>query len=139
MISKLPTLHAILNSAAACFLVAGYFSIKKRRVYKHRFFMLTAFCLSILFLVSYLYYHAQVGTVHFQGSGWLRTFYLAILSTHTPLAAMVPFLASLLIYRAHRGEFARHRKLARIALPIWLYVAVTGVVIYWMLYVLRLT
>ena len=96
--------------------------------------MLGAFTCSILFLVSYLYYHSQVGSVRFQGSGSIRTLYLSILLTHTVFAATVPFLALITLWRALRGQFERHAALARWTLPIWLYVSVTGVVVYWMLY-----
>lgn len=96
--------------------------------------MLSAFACSVLFLVSYLYYHSQVGSVRFQGTGPIRTIYLSILLTHTILAAAVPFLALVTLWRALQGRFERHAALARWTLPIWLYVSVTGVVVYWMLY-----
>lgn len=96
--------------------------------------MLSAFCVSTLFLVCYLFYHAQVGSVRFDGSGAIRTVYLGILLTHTVLAAMVPVLAALTLWRALSGKFDKHRRIARWTLPIWLYVSVTGVVVYWMLY-----
>lgn len=96
--------------------------------------MTAAFACSILFLVSYLVYHAQVGSVRFQGTGTVRTVYLSILLTHTVLAAAVPFLAVSTIVLARRERFETHRKLARVTLPVWLYVSVTGVVIYLMLY-----
>ncbi len=130
----LPTLNATLNGLAAVCLTAGYVLIRQRRVTAHKRAMLTAFGCSIAFLISYLYYHYQVGSVRFQGTGTIRTVYLGILLTHTVLAATVPFLAGVTLYRAWREDFARHRRLARITLPIWLYVSVTGVVIYWMLY-----
>ncbi len=130
----LPTLNATLNGLAALCLTAGYAFIRQRRVTAHKRAMLTAFGCSIAFLVSYLYYHYQVGSVRFQGTGTIRTVYLGILLTHTVLAAAVPFLAGVTLYRAWREDFARHRALARVTLPIWLYVSVTGVVIYWMLY-----
>jgi uncharacterized membrane protein YozB (DUF420 family) len=96
--------------------------------------MLTAFTVSILFLASYLIYHSQVGSVRFRGSGPIRTVYFTILITHTLLAAAVPPLAIVTLSRALRGHFDKHRALARWTLPIWLYVSVTGVVVYWMLY-----
>ncbi len=130
----LPTVNATLNGLAALCLVAGYLFIRRRRVTAHKRAMLTAFGCSIAFLVSYLYYHYQVGSVRFQGTGTIRTVYLGILLTHTVLAAVVPFLAAVTLYRAWREDFARHRALARVTLPIWLYVSVTGVVIYWMVY-----
>jgi uncharacterized membrane protein YozB (DUF420 family) len=130
----LPTLNAALNALAALCLVAGYLLIRRRRVAAHRAAMLTAFGCSIAFLGSYLAYHYQVGSVRFPGTGTIRLVYLSILATHTVLAAAVPVLALVTLYRAFRGDFARHRRIARVTLPIWLYVAVTGVVIYWMLY-----
>ena len=96
--------------------------------------MIAAFACSVLFLTSYLIYHAQVGSVRFQGEGPLRTVYLSILLTHTVLAAAVPFLAAITLTRALRGRFDRHKRIARVTLPIWLYVSITGVVIYLMLY-----
>ena len=96
--------------------------------------MLAAFACSVAFLVSYLIYHAQAGSVRFPGTGAVRTLYLAILLTHTVLAAAVPFLALITLTRALRQRFAAHRAIARWTLPIWLYVSLTGVVVYWMLY-----
>ena len=96
--------------------------------------MIAALACSVLFLTSYLIYHAQVGSVRFQGTGPVRTVYLTILLTHTVLAALVPFLAAVTVWRAGRGQYARHARIARWTLPIWLYVWVTGVVVYWMLY-----
>ena len=96
--------------------------------------MVAAFSCSVLFLISYLIYHFQVGSVRFQGTGTVRTIYLSILLTHTVLAATVPFLAVITLVRALRERFDKHRAIARWTLPIWLYVSVTGVVIYWMLY-----
>lgn len=133
-LSALPAFNAGLNGLAALCLLTGFALIKQRHVKAHKIAMTSAFGCSVLFLVSYLYYHYHVGSVRFQGTGTIRTVYLSILATHTVLAAAVPFLASVTIYRAWRGEFTRHRRLARITLPIWLYVSVTGVVVYWMLY-----
>lgn len=137
-LTDLPLLNAILNTLATLFLIAGYLMIRRRRLQEHRFLMLAAFTCSVAFLGSYLLYHFQVGSVRFQGTGWLRTVYLSILATHTVLATAVPFLAGVTLFRAFREEFQKHRKLARWTLPIWLYVSVTGVVIYWMLYQLEL-
>ncbi len=114
--------------------MVGYGLIRRGRVRAHRAVMLSAFGCSVLFLASYLFYHSQVGSVRFQGTGWVRTLYLSILLTHTVLAAAVPVLAILTLRLALRGRFDRHRALARWTLPIWLYVSVTGVVVYWMLY-----
>lgn len=123
-----------MNAIAAILLVAGFVLIRRKNVPAHRLCMLSAFACSILFLVSYLYYHSQVGSVRFQGIGPIRTLYLSILLTHTVLAAVVPFLAVVTLWRALQGQFERHAALARWTLPIWLYVSVTGVVVYWMLY-----
>jgi putative membrane protein len=130
----LPTLNATLNAAAAVLLVVGYVLIRRGRWRAHRAVMLAACACSAVFLTSYLVYHAQVGSVRFQGTGALRTTYLTILATHTVLAALVPILAVTLLVFAFRRRFDRHRRLARWALPVWLYVSVTGVVVYWMLY-----
>ncbi len=138
-LTDLPALNASLNGLAALFLVAGYVFIRRRNVGAHRFAMLTAFGCSIMFLASYLCYHSQVGSVRFQGTGWVRTLYFTVLLSHTILAALVPFLAGVTLYRALRERFDRHRAIARWTLPIWLYVSVTGVVIYWMLYQLEIS
>jgi uncharacterized membrane protein YozB (DUF420 family) len=130
----LPTLNAILNGAAAVLLVTGYILIRRKKVESHRKAMWSAFLMSALFLVSYLVYHYQVGSVRFQKTGAIRTVYLSILLTHTVLAAAVPPLAILTLRRGIRGDYERHRRIARWTLPIWLYVSVTGVVVYWMLY-----
>lgn len=133
-IHDLPAVNATLNGTAAILLTAGYLLIRSGRKQAHHRVMLAAFTVSILFLISYLIYHSQVGSVHYPHPGILRTVYLSILSTHTLLAATVPVLAILTLRRALKGEFARHRKLAKWTFPIWLYVSVTGVVVYWMLY-----
>ena len=132
--TDLPTVNAVLNGTAATLLVTGFFLIRSGRRDAHRRVMTAAFACSALFLVSYLVYHAQVGSVRFQGQGTVRTVYLAILLTHTVLAAVVPFLAVATLFLARRGRFDAHRRLARLTLPVWLYVSVTGVVIYLMLY-----
>jgi len=136
-VQELPTLNAALNATAAALLVIGYGLIRARRIAAHRRAMLSAFTCSIVFLVSYLVYHFQVGSVRFQGTGTVRTVYLAILLTHTVLAAAVPVLATITLSRALSRRFDRHKKIARWTLPIWLYVSVTGVVVYWMLYQMR--
>ena len=130
----LPAINAALNAAAAVALLTGFWLIRRGRWRAHRAAMITALVLSSAFLTSYLVYHAQVGSVRFQGQGWLRTLYLSILATHTVLAAAVPVLAIVTLSRALRRRFDRHRAIARWTLPIWLYVSVTGVVVYWMLY-----
>ena len=133
-LSDLPTVNAALNGAAAILLVIGWVLIRQRRIAAHRAVMIAAFSCSVLFLISYLTYHFQVGSVKFQGTGAVRTVYFAILLTHTVLAAAVPFLAVITLVRALRQRFDRHRAIARWTLPIWLYVSVTGVAVYWMLY-----
>ena len=132
--SVLPTVNASLNGVAALLLVCGWTFIRRRQWQAHRNCMLAAFACSVLFLVSYLTYHAQVGSVRFQGEGAVRTLYLGILLTHTVLAAAVPFLAVVTLSRGLRRQLDRHVRIARYTLPIWLYVSVTGVIVYVMLY-----
>jgi protein SCO1/2/putative membrane protein len=134
MTPLLPTINATLNATAAVLLVWGYTLIRRKQVQTHRKVMTTAFITSCLFLICYLIYHAQVGSVHFPKTGFIRTVYFTILITHTTLAATVPALAVITLRRARAGNFARHRAIARWTLPIWLYVSVTGVVVYVMLY-----
>lgn len=133
-LTDLPTVNALLNGTAATLLVAGFFLIRSGRREAHRRAMTAAFACSVLFLVSYLAYHAGVGSVRFRGTGTIRTVYLSILLTHTLLAAAVPFLAVATLALALKGRFETHRRLARVTLPVWLYVSVTGVVVYLMLY-----
>jgi len=133
-VSILPSVNAGLNATASIFLVLGYVLIRTGKPSAHRIAMLTALACSLLFLTSYLYYHYHAGSTRFPGAGAARTVYLSILLTHTVLAAAVPVLAGTTVNRALRGRFERHRAIARWTLPIWLYVSVTGVVIYWMLY-----
>ena len=135
MISLLPTVNATLNALSAVLLVWGYLLIRRRRIDQHRRVMKTAFATSCLFLVCYLVYHAQVGSVPFHHEGTtLRTVYLAILLTHTVLAATVPVLAIITLRRGLAARYDKHRQIARWTLPIWLYGSVTGVVVYVMLY-----
>ena len=133
-VRDLPALNAALNATSAVFLLIGYRFIRRREIRAHRACMLAAFAVSIVFLISYLVYHAQVGSVHFPGTGWVRGVYFTILITHTILAVAVPPLAIITLVRALREQFDRHRRLARWPFPIWLYVSVTGVVVYVMLY-----
>ncbi len=134
MISILPTINATLNFTAAVLLVWAYVLIRRKRVAQHRKVMLTAFCVSCAFLICYLIYHAQVGSVRFKGVGGIRPVYFTILISHTILAATVPFLAVITLRRGLTARFDAHRRIARWTLPIWLYVSVTGVVVYVMLY-----
>ena len=129
-----PALNAALNALAAGLLVAGFGFIRARRIGAHRACMITATVLSAAFLVSYLYDHAHAGATRFQGEGAVRTFYLGLLLSHTVLAAVTPPLALTTLWLALRGRLDSHRRLARWALPVWLYVSVTGVAVYWMLY-----
>jgi uncharacterized membrane protein YozB (DUF420 family) len=130
----LPTLNALLNATSAAILVTGWLLIRSGRREAHRKAMTSALACSALFLVSYLVYHAKVGSVRFAGTGTARTVYLAVLLSHTLLAIAVAPLAVTAFILARRGRFDRHRRLARWTLPIWLYVSVTGVVVYLMLY-----
>lgn len=131
---NLPALNAILNASSALLLIIGYRLIRRGNIEAHRKVMIGAFAMSVLFLISYLVYHAQVGSVRYQKTGAIRTVYLTILATHTVLAALVPFLAIITLSRGLKRSDARHRRIARWTLPIWLYVSVTGVIVYLMLY-----
>ena len=133
-VSQLPSLNAALNALSAILLIAGYLFIKSRNIKAHKTCMLAAFASSILFLISYLVYHYQVGSVPFKGQGGIRLVYFTILLTHTVLATAVVPLALVTLFRAFKERFDRHRRIARWTFPIWLYVSVTGVVVYWMLY-----
>lgn len=132
--SDLPALNAGLNATSAILLIWGFRLARRRQFDKHKRVMLGAFFVSVLFLISYLAYHAQVGSVRFQKTGPVRTLYFAVLVSHTILAAVVPPMALITLFRAWKGQFERHRRLARVTLPFWLYVSVTGVVVYLMLY-----
>ncbi len=137
MIAWLPHLNALLNAIAALLLIAGWCFIRQRREQAHRWMMLSAFSVSTLFLVSYLTYHISIGgskRFPVEAGQWVRGIYLAILTSHALLAALVPILAVLAIYLALRDRRRAHRLVARWTLPIWLYVSVTGVIVYWMLY-----
>ena len=134
----LPHVNAFLNSASALLLLAGYVQIRRKNRNGHRRLMLSALVCSSLFLVSYLVYHAHAGSVRFQGRGALRVLYLGILLSHTILAAAVLPLVLLTLRNALKERFDRHRRIARLTLPIWFYVSVTGVVVYLMLYQLRI-
>lgn len=133
-VRDLPGLNAALNAASAALVLAGWLLVRRGRVEAHRKVMVAALACSGLFLVSYLVYHAQVGSVRFQGRGPVRTVYFAILISHTVLAAAIVPLVLVTVRRALRRQFDRHRSLARVTLPLWGYVSITGVVVYWMLY-----
>jgi len=133
-IADLPALNASLNALAAVFLIVGYALIRNGRRDAHRLCMLTALATSALFLISYVVYHANAGSVPFQGTGAIRVVYFAVLIPHVILAATIVPLALVTTARALRGDYGRHVRIARWTLPLWLYVSVTGVIVYAMLY-----
>jgi uncharacterized membrane protein YozB (DUF420 family) len=133
-IAYLPHLNAFLNGTSAVLLFTGYSFIRARNVIAHRACQIAALAVSSLFLVSYLFYHYHHGSTRFLGTGFVRPVYFTILTTHTILAAVIVPLIFLTFYRALRGDFIRHRRIARVTLPLWLYVSVTGVIVYLMLY-----
>ncbi len=133
-VEMLPHVNACLNATSAILLAAGYICIRRGKVTAHKTCMLAAFVASSAFLACYLIYHFQVGHVRFSGEGVVRLVYVPILATHVVLAVFVVPLALWTLYHAARNQFDRHRRIARWTLPIWLYVSVTGVVVYWMLY-----
>ena len=134
VVSAWPMLNAALNGVSALLLASGYYFIRRRRIVAHRWCMLSAFGVSAIFLVSYLTYHYQVGATPFAGQGWSRPLYFAMLTSHILLAASIVPLALITVYRGLRKRFVVHRRIARRTLPLWLYVSVTGVLIYLMLY-----
>jgi putative membrane protein len=127
-------LNATLNGISAVLLVCGYAMIRRRKIQAHRTFMISAFICSTAFLISYVIYHIRVGNVHFLGQGWIRPVYFTLLISHVLLAAAIVPLALITLSRALREKFDKHKRIARWTLPIWLYVSVTGVIIYVMLY-----
>ena len=133
-IGDLPTVNAVLNGTSAVLLVFGYLFIRRKKVNLHKACMVSAFVISTLFLVSYLIYHYHAGSKPFPGEGWTRPLYFAILISHVILATVTLPLSIVTLGRGLRGRFEKHRSIARWALPIWLYVSVTGVAVYLMLY-----
>ncbi len=131
---SLPTLNALLNATSATLLSTGFLFIRRKRIRAHKISMVSAFVCSVAFLVSYVYYHAQVGSVPFRGRGWIRPVYFSLLTSHTVLAVATLPLALITLSRALRRRFDRHKRIARWTLPIWLYVSITGVIVYWLLY-----
>ena len=129
-----PTINACLNGLTAVLLLTGYYFILHKKRALHKKIMLSAFSTSIIFLISYLYYHAHVGSVPFRGTGFIRPIYFTILISHTILAVVIVPMAIVTLVRGLSSRFDKHRKLARVTLPLWLYVSVTGVVVYAMLY-----
>ena len=133
-VEDLPALNAVLNGTAAALLVTAYILIRKGRREAHKRVMIAAFTVSSLFLISYLTYHYLSGIHRFEGHGAVRTVYFSILISHTILAAAIVPLVLMTLSRALKGTFVRHAALAKFTLPLWLYVSITGVVVYWMLY-----
>jgi uncharacterized membrane protein YozB (DUF420 family) len=133
-VASLPLVNASLNALATVLLITGYVCIRRRKIRAHRIAMIAAFLTSALFLGCYVTYHAHVGSRPFPGRGSIRAVYFTILISHIVLAAAVPPLAGVTLWRAYRKRFDRHVPIARWTFPIWLYVSVTGIVVYWMLY-----
>ena len=133
-VAYLPHLNAFLNGTSAVLLTTGYSFIRARNVIAHRACQIAALIVSLLFLVSYLTYHYHHGSTRFLGTGFVRPLYFTILTTHTILAVAIVPLVVLSFYRAFRGDFLRHKRIARVTLPLWLYVSITGVIVYLMLY-----
>jgi putative membrane protein len=133
-LTDLPAINATLNATSAILLIAGYRFIRRRQITAHKRCMLAAGATSALFLVSYLTYHYYVGSMPFRGQGWVRPLYFTILISHTSLAAAIVPLVLITLFRAWKADFVRHARLARWTWPIWMYVSVTGVIIYVMLY-----
>lgn len=134
MIHVWPMLNASLNATSAVLLIAGFRAIRRQQIATHKACMLAACTVSTAFLISYLLYHLQVGSVHFAGQGWLRPVYFTILISHTVLAVVIVPLVVRTVWLALRDRFEAHRRLARVTLPLWLYVCMTGVIVYGMLY-----
>ena len=133
-VTDLPALNATLNATSFVLLVTGYYFIRKKQWRKHRACMIAALVMSGLFLISYVIYHAQVGSVPFQKTGWIRTVYFAVLIPHVILAALMVPPVIITVSRGLSGRYDKHRRIARWTLPIWLYVSITGVIVYLMLY-----
>jgi uncharacterized membrane protein YozB (DUF420 family) len=134
LIPYLPHLNACLNGTSALLLCAGYISIRSGKINAHRACQISALVVSLIFLASYLTYHYHHGTTRFQGQGIVRPIYLTILTSHTILAIVIVPLVAMTFYRALRQDFVRHRRIARVTLPLWFYVSITGVIVYLMLY-----
>ena len=137
MLHFFPVIDATLNASSAVLLICGYYFIRRKNIAAHKACMLAAFATSILFLICYLTYHYFHGVTRFLGRGLVRTFYLTLLGSHTILAVVIVPLILTTLYRAWRERFEMHRRIAVWTLPLWIYVSVTGVVVYWMLYRLR--
>lgn len=139
-LSIFPHINASLNTLSACFLVAGFYFIMKRQVARHRFCMISACCVSALFLLCYITYHSLrtyylgLGPTKFMGEGLVRPIYFTILTSHTILATLITPFILVTLKRGLKGDLERHKRLARLVYPVWLYVSITGVVVYLMLY-----
>lgn len=133
-VSSLPHLNALLNATSGLLLILGYALIRRRRIKAHRNCLIAALIASTVFLASYLVYHYYHGSTRFAGTGFVRPVYFAILLTHTILAAVIVPFIGVTLYRAARGDYTRHRRIARWTFPMWLYVSVTGVIVYLLLY-----
>jgi uncharacterized membrane protein YozB (DUF420 family) len=133
-VSSLPAVNATLNAIATVLLILGYVFIRRGRIDAHRRSMIAAFATSVLFLLCYLVYHYHAGSRPFPGQGPIRIVYFTILISHIILAALVPALAVVTIWLGLKDRRLRHRRIARWTLPIWLYVSITGIIVYWMLY-----
>jgi uncharacterized membrane protein YozB (DUF420 family) len=132
---SLPEINAALNGLSAVLLLCGFAFIRNRKIKWHEFCMLGAFTCSSVFLASYLYFHFHAGVIRFGGQGWIRPVYFALLVSHTTLAIVIVPLVLITLSRALRERFDRHRAIARWTFPLWLYVSVTGVIVYYLLYV----
>jgi uncharacterized membrane protein YozB (DUF420 family) len=134
-LGSLPAVNAALNGTSTVLLLLGFVFIRKRRISLHRFCMIAAFFCSTVFLVLYLYFHAHAGVIRFSGQGWVRPAYFTILISHTTLAIVIVPLVLITLSRGLRRRFDTHRTIARWTLPLWLYVSITGVIVYWLLYI----
>lgn len=140
-IYDLPAVNASLNGLSAVFLTAGFIFIRQKNIAAHRFCMISAFCVSVIFLICYLTYHIYLGVVlhqpltHFQNPHWFRPIYLAILIPHETLAMVIVPMILITLSRALRERFDKHKKIARWTWPLWMYVSLTGVLVYWLLYI----
>jgi uncharacterized membrane protein YozB (DUF420 family) len=134
-LSSLPAVNASLNGASGLLLVTGYSFIRRGKMTPHKISMIAAFCCSSVFLACYVYFHLHAGIIRFGGQGWIRPVYFTLLISHTVLAIVIVPLVLITLSRALREQFDRHRAIARWTFPLWLYVSVTGVIIYWLLYI----
>jgi len=134
-LSSFPAINAGLNAACTVFLLLGYTFIRRRKILPHKISMVSAFVCSMVFLGCYLYFHFHAGLIRFGGEGWIRPVYFTLLISHTVLAVTIVPLVLITLSYALRDRFASHRRIARWTFPLWLYVSVTGVVVYWLLYI----